>query len=213
MTTHFLKATAAAAALMALTGAASAQTAVTATADLNIRSGPGPQYPVVGVIGASGEATLDGCIEGSKWCRVNAGGVEGWAYSDYLTATFDSRQVIVTERPAEAVPLVTYESTSSTGDVLVGRADGSVASGTLIGRSSDVMVEPVAAPPPEVRTYITSNEVDPVYLDGEVVVGASVPETVVMREIPDYQYRYSYVNGQPVLIEPQSRRIVYVVRQ
>src|SRR5690606_34748773 len=99
------------------------------------------------------------------------------------------------------------------GDVLVGRADGSVASGTLIGRTSDVVVEPIPAPPPEVRTYITSNQVDPVYLEGEVVVGASVPETVVMREIPDYQYRYSYVNGQPVLIEPQSRRIVYVVRQ
>src|SRR5690606_1475222 len=108
-----------------------------------------PQYPVVGVIGAAGEATLNGCIEGSKWCRVNAGGVEGWAYSDYLTATFESRQVIVTERPAEAVPLVTYESTSSTGDVLVGRADGSVASGTLIGRTSDVVVEPIPAPPPE----------------------------------------------------------------
>jgi hypothetical protein len=64
-----------------------------------------------------------------------------------------------------------------------------------------------------VRTYVTSNQVDPVYLDGEVVVGASLPETVQLREIPDYEYRYVYVNGQPVLVEPQSRRIVYVMRQ
>ena len=32
----------------------------------------------------------------------------------------------------------------------------------------------------------------------------------MLREIPDYEYRYSYVNGQPVLVEPSSRRIVYV---
>ena len=62
------------------------------------------------------------------------------------------------------------------------------------------------------RTYVTTNQVEPVYLDGEVVVGAGLPETVELREIPDYEYRYVYVNGQPVLVEPSSRRIVYVVR-
>ena len=44
------------------------------------------------------------------------------------------------------------------------------------------------------------------------VAGAGLPETVVLREIPDYEYRYVYVNGQPVLVEPSSRRIVYVMR-
>ena len=53
---------------------------------------------------------------------------------------------------------------------------------------------------------------DPVYLEGEVVVGAGLPETVQLRPVPDYEYNYVYVNGQPVLVEPQSRRIVYVVR-
>ena len=43
-------------------------------------------------------------------------------------------------------------------------------------------------------------------------VGASLPETVVLREIPDYEYRYVYLNNQPVLVEPSSRRIVYVMR-
>ena len=67
-------------------------------------------------------------------------------------------------------------------------------------------------PPENVRTYVTSNQIEPVYLDGEVVVGAGLPETVELREIPDYEYRYVYVNGQPVLVEPDTRRIVYVVR-
>ena len=62
------------------------------------------------------------------------------------------------------------------------------------------------------RTYVVSNPVDPVYLDGEVVVGAGLPETVELRTIPDYEYRYVYVNRQPVLVEPDSRRIVYVYR-
>lgn len=62
------------------------------------------------------------------------------------------------------------------------------------------------------RTYIESNTIDPVYLDGEVVVGAALPETVEVREIPDYDYRYVYVNEQPVLVEPETRRIVYVLR-
>ena len=53
---------------------------------------------------------------------------------------------------------------------------------------------------------------DPVYLEGEVVVGATLPETVELREIPDYEYRYVYVNGVPVLVEAETRQIVRIVR-
>ena len=60
---------------------------------------------------------------------------------------------------------------------------------------------------------MVGNPVDPVYLQGEVVVGAGLPETVQLRPVPDYgTYRYVYVNGQPVLVDPASRRIVYVYR-
>ena len=56
----------------------------------------------------------------------------------------------------------------------------------------------------DVRTYVTSNKIDPVYLDGEVVVGAGFSDTVELREIPDYEYRYVCVNGLPV---PGPRKI------
>jgi hypothetical protein len=85
----------------------------------------------------------------------------------------------------------------------IGAAVGGVAGGAL-GAAVN--------PPPEVRTYVTSNPVEPVYLEGEVVVGARLPETVVLRPVPDYEYRYVYVNRQPVLVEPATRRIVYVYR-
>src|SRR5687768_15135820 len=94
----------------ALAGAAQAQTSATATTDLNIRSGPGPQYEVVGLIGANESATITGCLQGSKWCTVSHDGTEGWAYSDYLTADLSGTAVVLTERYADVgVPVVTYE--------------------------------------------------------------------------------------------------------
>jgi uncharacterized protein YraI len=211
------------AALLGFTGLAMAQTSVMATTDLNVRAGPGPEHQVVGVIGAEQQATLEGCLADSKWCRVSVDGTQGWAYSDYLTGDFGGQRVVVTERPAEVVPSVTYETTASTGGGAVAGATTGAIAGALIGGPVGAVVGGVAGaavgdtveridPPETVRTYVSSNQVDPVYLEGEVVVGAGVPETVVLREIPDYEYRYVYVNGQPVLVEPQSRRIVYVMR-
>lgn len=215
---------AATALLLGFTGLSMAQTSVTATTDLNVRAGPGPEHAVVGVIGAEQQAMLEGCLADSKWCQVNVDGTQGWAYSDYLTGDFGGTQVVVTERPAEVVPSVTYETTASTtgGGAVAGATTGAIA-GALIGGPVGAAVGGVAGavtgdtieridPPETVRTYVTANQVDPVYLEGEVVVGAGLPETVVLQEIPDYEYRYVYVNGQPVLVEPESRRIVHVIR-
>ena len=214
----------AAAAFVTLTGAAFAQSSAVATTDLNVRAGPGPQYPVIGVIGAGQGTSIQGCIEGSKWCQVQTGSGAGWAFSDYLTGDFGGQTVILTERPAEAVPVVTYEQPQGGGGAVAGAATGAVAGalvagplgaavGGVAGAAVGGTAEGLGSPPPdEVRTYVTTNQVDPVYLDGEVVVGAALPETVTLSEVPNYEYRYVYVNGQPVLVEPQSRRIVYVVR-
>ncbi len=46
------------------------EVAVSATTDLNVRAGPGPQHEIIGVIGAGQSAELDGCLEDSKWCVV-----------------------------------------------------------------------------------------------------------------------------------------------
>ena len=83
-----------------LAGPGLAQTAATATTDLNIRSGPGPQYEVIGVINANDGTTVNGCLEGSKWCMVAHNGGEGWVYSDYLAADLSGEPVVLTERYA-----------------------------------------------------------------------------------------------------------------
>ncbi len=217
----------------ALPGMALAQTAATATTDLNVRSGPGPEYPVVGFIEANGEATILGCIEGSKWCNVSHASGEGWAYSDYLVADFSGSPVVVTESRADiGVPAVVYDETTASeaggaAGVTTGAAGGAIA-GALIGGPIGAAIGGVAGaaaggitgagvgavvePPEPAVAYVTSNPVDPVYLEGEVVVGAGVPDTVQLQPIPDYQYNYAYVNGVPVLVDPGNRQVVYVVR-
>ena len=60
------------------------------------------------------------------------------------------------------------------------------------------------------RTYVTENRVEPVMVQEQVVVGTAMPETVVLHSVPDYEYEYTYVNGQPVLVDPATRKIVYV---
>jgi len=183
----------------------------TALTDLNIRSGPGPEYPIIGFIQAQDPVTMIGCIEGSLWCQITHKGKGGWAYSQYLATQSAGNRVIISERrPDVVVPTVTYSSTSGA-TIATG-----VVAGALIAGPVDVVVGGVAGaaldPPQQVRTYVTSNPADPVYLEGEVVVGAGLPETVQLRPVPDYNYRYVYVNRQPVLVDPTSRRIVYVYR-
>jgi len=220
---HLASATILGAALVA-SGAAFAQTTASATTDLNVRAGPGPQYPVTGVINAGEQATINGCIEGSKWCQVTGAGGEGWAYSDYLSADMSGQTVVVTEsREQLGVPLTTYDDGLADDGAVMGGATGAVA-GALIGGPVGAVIGGVAGaaaggttggvidPPETVTTYVTSNAAEPVYLEGEVVVGAQVPETVELREVPDYEYRYVNVNSQPVLVDPASRQIVYVYR-
>jgi len=189
--------------LTVISGAAMADTAVSAITDLNVRAGPGPQYPVIGVLAAGQSATLDGCIENSKWCTIAEAGGQGWVYSDYVTADFGGARVVLTRRPHGS-------------DIAVVSPPADIGNYPNDYTGAIVAGEPVEdafpAPPAEVRTYVDTHRLDPVYLDGEVVTGATLPDTVELREIPDYNYSYVYVNGQPALIDPQTRRIMYVVR-
>lgn len=193
-----------AAALAAMSGVALAETAVSAVADLNVRAGPGPQYPVIGVLAAGQSATLEGCIANSKWCTIAETNGRGWIYSDYVTADFGGNAVVLTRRPADAgIAVVEQPDDSDYSDNYTG---------AIISAEPVEPVEPIARPPAEVGTYISTHRLDPVYLDGEVVTGATLPDSVELREIPDYDYRYVYVNNQPALVDPGTRRIVYVMR-
>jgi uncharacterized protein YraI len=195
-------------AFVALSGAALADTSVSAVTDLNVRAGPGSRYPVVGVLAAGQSATLTGCIANSKWCTIAAANGPAWVYSDYVTADFGGSRVILTERPADSS--VTIVEAPPLADGLEPIDETTTAAINLGPVGADALAE--IDPPPAVRTYIISRPSEPVYLQGEVVRGATLPDTVALQPIPDYDYEYVYVNNQPVLVEPQSRRIVYIER-
>lgn len=224
----------AATALAAISASAQAQTSATAVTDLNIRSGPGPQYPIVGLINQSDSTIVTGCIEGSKWCVVDHNGAQGWAYSDYLAAELGGTQVYLTDSYSQiGVPVTTYTPSEgaqaggtagatsgivggAVAGALIGGPVGAVGGAIIGGAAGGIAGSSVGAaidPPEQVRTYVATNPAPPVYLEGEVVLGAGLPDTVELSPVPDYGYKYVYVNGQPVLVDPESRRIVYVVRQ
>jgi len=193
-----------AAAVVAISTAASAAIVASAVIPLNVRSGPGPQYPVVGAIPANGKATIIGCIQDSMWCQVNVGGKQAWAYSKYLTATLSGRSLAVSEG-LKQFPAVTYEAPA----VTVGAAPPPVVSGTIVDRP--LTAAPLAlTPPPTVREYVVGHPVQPVYLNGEVVIGAGLPPQIALAPVPGYQYQYAYVNGVRVLVEPRTREVTYV---
>lgn len=194
------------AALAAASLPASAATLATVTTSLNIRTGPGPEYPVIGAIPDKGQATVTGCIAGSLWCQVTYNGKQGWAYSQYMSASAGGQTMIV----SQTVPAVTFAAPTTT----VGSTTTVVAPtvrGQFVAPVADAPLQ-IAPPPATVRTYVTQNPVTPVYVNGEVVQGVGLPEDVVLTPVPDYDYSYAYVNGVPVLVEPGTRRVTYIYR-
>lgn len=199
----------AALAAVAFSTSASAATMATATTALNIRSGPGPQYDVVGVIGEHAIAHIEGCIDGSLWCLVDNRGKKGWAYSKYLTTQIAGQPMVIAGNEAQiGVPPAAYEPPPAVAET-VGSAAPPQLSGTLVEAREPVAV---ITPPPPVRSYVVEHPAQPLYLNGEVVVGAELPPDVALQPVPEYDYEYAYVNRLPVLVQPSTRRIVYVYR-
>lgn len=212
------------AALM-MTGAALAQTSATVSTDLNVRSGPGVQHPVIGAISTDADVTVEGCIDSANWCKVASGDLQGWAYGDYLNvkagdevvSLYPNRETVgvaIIEAPADDGSTGQDVAVGSVGGAamgaLIGGPIGAVAGAAIGGTSASAAnVEPTE----EVTTYVTTNAVEPVYLDGEVVVGAGVPDTVTIYDIPQQpDYRYAQINGQTVLVNPENRNIIYIYR-
>lgn len=74
----------------------------------------------------------------------------------------------------------------------------------------------VADQRPAFREYVVRERVPAFTIPDRVVVGATLPEAgVTYYDVPQRfgstPFRYTVVNGQTVLVEPRSRRIVQVI--
>ncbi|MFS8113470.1 DUF1236 domain-containing protein [Rhizobium jaguaris] len=87
----------------------------------------------------------------------------------------------------------------------VGAAIGGVA-GAIVGTAID--------PPRQVVTYVREQPIsdDSIVIRQRVVVGQPLPETVVVRRVPDNpRFAYAVVNHERVIVEPSSRKVIRIL--
>ena len=109
-----------------------------------------------------------------------------------------------------AVALGAPASTFAQSSVTVGVAPG--APGVAVAESGGIVV----GQRPAFREYVIRERVPTYTIPDRVVVGTVLPEAgVTTYDVPQTfgatPYRYTVVNGETVLVEPRSRRIVQVV--
>jgi uncharacterized protein YraI len=167
------------------------------TAHLNLRTGPSEAYPVIGVMENNTRADVTGCLPDFTWCHVVVAGLNGWASGEYLVEDTQGEIVTIGVNGASlGIPTVQVENVVSVGAV-VGVTGG--------------LVEAIT-PAPKVLTYVAQQQVAPVIVTGEIVVGAVLPEAVPLYAIPESPYQFTVVNGQNVLVDATARKVVYIVR-
>ncbi|MDX2483748.1 MAG: DUF1236 domain-containing protein [Pseudodonghicola sp.] len=201
-----------------IAGAASAETQAMAWTDLNMRDGPSPMHSIVDVIPANNTVMVQGCLADASWCQVSHGETTGWAAGNYLTTSIDNEPVALASGDKRVVlTTVTYdnEQVATAGGLATGAIAGALVAGpvgAVVGAIVGGAVGASVELDPTVVTYVKSNPVDPIYLDGEVVVGAGIPDAVMLAPVPDSTYEYAYLNGVLVLVDTKDRKVVHIVR-
>ena len=97
---------------------------------------------------------------------------------------------------------------------VAGAATGAVVAGpvgAVVGGVAGAVIGGAAAPPTEVRTYVTGQTVAPVTYSGTVVVGKPIAGEVVWMEVPSHpRYRWAYLNGQRVVVDTDTQNVLAV---
>lgn len=77
----------------------------------------------------------------------------------------------------------------------------------VTARAEDVIVVPG-----EVDSYVAEQPFDDtVTYDGDVIVGETLPEGVVIRQVPEHDdYSYAIVKRQRVVVEPRTRKVIKI---
>lgn len=73
---------------------------------VNLRSGPGVEYPVVATISSQEFLEINGCITAWNWCEVNWRGFSGWVSGQYLRN--QSYGPIVEAGPVINIPIIVF---------------------------------------------------------------------------------------------------------
>jgi hypothetical protein len=136
-----------------------------------------------------------------------------------MTAAATATAILIASAVSAQTTTVTQTTDTTGNSALAGGSAGALAGaavggpvGALIGAAIGAGGGAALDPGETVTTYVTTNPVEPVYLEGDLVVGAGVPDVVVLQEVPETEYSYAYVNGVPVIVNPADRRIVQIIQ-
>lgn len=62
-----------------------------ATTSVNMRAGPGTQYPVVNVVPHRASFPIHGCAADGSWCDIGWGGDRGWVSASYINVMYNGQ--------------------------------------------------------------------------------------------------------------------------
>ena len=90
-------------------GFANAQWVSYAAKPLNLRAGPAQEYPLVARVAAGMQISVQGCLDGYRWCDVVAGPYRGWAYAHNIYLPYQGANVpLLNYGPAIGVGIVGF---------------------------------------------------------------------------------------------------------
>ncbi len=116
--------------------------------------------------------------------------------------------VITTDNSAE-------RHENATGGMVAGAATGAIVGGpvgAVVGAAVGATAGNHLTPDTKTITYVEKHPVQVVPMNGQAVAGYVVPDTVQLTPVPNSQYSYVYTEQHPVLVNPQTREVVTVVR-
>lgn len=89
---------------------ASAATPAVTVTSLNMRAGPGTQYPVVVAMPVRAPITVYGCAAGIAWCDVGWGRERGWVAANYIQVAYRGGVTVIspTVAPVIGVTVVAF---------------------------------------------------------------------------------------------------------
>jgi hypothetical protein len=80
------------------------ETKLTATQNVNVRSGPGTAYPAVGRLAAGDSFVVTGRSDAGDWVKFDFNGKDGWATAALVEVAGDLNAVAIAEAPALPTP-------------------------------------------------------------------------------------------------------------
>ncbi|QDC10156.1 hypothetical protein FHY55_13265 [Oceanicola sp. D3] len=189
-------------AALSLTAVAPAIAAeATATTDLNLRSGPGIEYAVVGTLGANETAEVEACLEAAPWCRIQSADGTAWVHSRYLSGSPEAMVPVaastITVRPDE--------------DTTPAELDAAVVNGTLVDAPSNV-APLIEIPDEAVAVYMTERAGPDTAADGETVALGNSEAGVSVHNVPEGGLTYLTIDGETRVLEPGTKTTVYINR-